>query len=99
MSDTMLALLADALLETIWMAGFAAILALAFGTPLGLALGITAPEGPIPRARLNRGLRMLVNVLRSIPFVLLMLALIPVTRYLVGSGAGPWAALLPLSVA
>lgn len=61
-------------------------------------LTVTSPAGLLPRPRFNKGLSITVNVFRAIPFIILLVALLPVTRVLAGTTLGTWAAVVPLSV-
>ncbi len=68
------------------------------GLPLGLALHNTAPGGLWARPALNRGVGAVVNAFRSMPFIILMVALIPLTRLIAGTSIGTTAAIVPLSI-
>ena len=98
MSQTMLLLLADATLETVYMVFVSTVIALLFGLPLGIILCITRPGNIFEHRILHRALAWIVNVTRSIPFVILMIAVIPFTRFVVGSSIGTNAAIVPLSL-
>ncbi len=69
------------------------------GLPLGLALHNTAPGGLWESRGLNRGVGAVVNAFRSLPFIILMVALIPLTRLIAGTSIGTTAAIVPLSIA
>jgi D-methionine transport system permease protein len=69
------------------------------GIPLGVLLYITQPHGIWPHRSLNAALGWIVNIGRSIPFIILMVALIPLTRLVVGIAIGPRGVMLPLVVA
>lgn len=69
------------------------------GIPLALFLVITAPNGLRPAPILNRIVGTIINIFRSIPFIILLVALIPVTRFLVGTSIGTEAAIVPLTIA
>ncbi len=73
--------------------------ALLLGTPVGVLLHISAPEGLAPRPVLSSTVGWLVNTVRSFPFVILLIAIIPLTRLIVGRAIGPVAASVPLSIA
>ena len=87
-----------ALGETLLMTASACAVVFATGLTLALVLTITAPGGLAPRRRLHRTLSVLVNMFRSIPFIILLVAMLPVTRMIVGTTMGTWAAVVPLSV-
>jgi ABC-type methionine transport system permease subunit len=92
-------LLAQGLWETLQMVLVSTAAAVALGTPLGVLLIITSPGHLWPHRLLNRTLSGLVNVGRSLPFIILLVAIIPFTRLLVGTSIGTAAAIVPLSVA
>ncbi|MDI3281109.1 MAG: methionine ABC transporter permease [Bacillota bacterium] len=81
------------------MVGFSTILATLGGLPLGVLLVVTAEGHILSHPLLNRILGSLVNVGRSIPFIILMVAIIPFTRLVVGTSIGTSAAMVPLTVA
>lgn len=98
-----MSLLLDRLLQGTWdtlvMIGASSLITLLLGIPLALFL-VTSTRGGIFEARwANGAIGSVVNVLRSIPFLILMVALIPFTRLIVGTSYGVWAAVVPLSVA
>jgi D-methionine transport system permease protein len=92
-------LLIDAGLETALMVLTAAAVAVALGLPLALGLVLTARHGLAPSAWINRPLGLLINAVRSVPFIILMVAIIPLTRLLAGSSIGTAAAIVPLALA
>ncbi|WAM27479.1 methionine ABC transporter permease [Myxococcus sp. NMCA1] len=85
--------------ETLYMTSVAAALVLLAGLPLGVLLVVTDRGGLWERPVLNRVLGTLVNVGRSVPFIILMVAIVPLTRLLVGTTIGTTAAIVPLVVA
>jgi D-methionine transport system permease protein len=85
--------------ETLYMTSVAAVLVLLAGLPLGVLLVITDRGGLWERPALGRVLGTLVNVGRSVPFIILMVAIVPLTRVLVGTTIGTTAAIVPLVVA
>ncbi|HEY9639449.1 MAG TPA: methionine ABC transporter permease [Coleofasciculaceae cyanobacterium] len=87
-----------ATLETFYMVSISAVLATLFGLPLGLLLVITAPKGFLANPTLHQGLGAIVNVGRSLPFIILLVAIIPLTRTIVGTTIGSTAALVPLTL-
>ncbi|WP_426757041.1 methionine ABC transporter permease [Myxococcus sp. Y35] len=92
-------MLGVATVETLYMTSVAAVLVVLAGLPLGILLVITDRGGLWERPALNRVLGTLVNVGRSIPFIILMVAIVPLTRLLVGTTIGTTAAIVPLVVA
>jgi D-methionine transport system permease protein len=99
MSPAMLELLWRSFLETLIMTGAAGAISLAFGLPLGLLLVATDKGGIWERPAINRVLGGLVNAARSVPFIILLVAVIPLTRVIVGTSIGVAAAIVPLSLA
>lgn len=85
--------------ETLTMVSVSALIVLFIGLPLAVLLVTTAPGGIYEAARLNRVLGAVINMFRSTPFIILMVALIPFTRLVVGTTIGVWAAAVPLTVA
>lgn len=99
MSQDMIELLVKALWETTYMVAVSAAIAALLGIPLGVVL-ITTDKGHImENLPLNRILGAIVNAARSTPFIILMVAIIPLTRLLVGTSIGTDAAIVPLSIA
>lgn len=99
MSQTTLSLLFDASLATIYMVIASSLIATLVGLPLGIVLYVTRKGNILPHATLNHVLEGIVNVTRSIPFIILMIAVIPFTRALTGTSIGTNAAIVPLSLA
>jgi D-methionine transport system permease protein len=94
-----LELLWPALIETVYMVSVSALFTVAVGLPLGVLLVITSPDHITPSPALNRVLGAIVNVGRSLPFIILLVAILPFTRLIVGTTLGPTAAIVPLTVA
>ena len=99
MSADMLPLLAKALGETVYMVVVSMIVASLIGIPLGVLLATTAKGQILECMPLNRAIGAVVNALRSIPFIILMVAIIPFTRFIVGTSIGTTAAMVPLVLA
>ena len=97
--DTYGLLLAQGTWDTIVMTGVSTLFAYIIGVPLGVALIVTAPNGLKPHRVLNSVLGWIVNIGRSIPFIILLVALIPFTRWIVGTSLGVPGAIVPLVVA
>jgi D-methionine transport system permease protein len=91
--------LPEAIVETLQMVGISAVVTVLIGLPLGVFLHVSAPGGLRPMPVLNRILSdVIVNITRSIPFAILMVALIPLARTLTGTSLGPIAASVSLSI-
>ncbi|WP_198193466.1 MULTISPECIES: methionine ABC transporter permease [Commensalibacter] len=85
--------------QTLEMTLACGLLTLTGGLPLAFFLVITAPDGLRPAPICNRSIGFIINIFRSIPFIILLVALIPVTRFLVGTAIGTTAAIVPLTIA
>lgn len=85
--------------ETLYMVSVSGLLAMLFGLPLGVLLFSTRQANLLPWPLFNKSLSLIINMARSIPFIILMLAIIPVTRFIVGTSIGTSAAIVPLSLA
>ena len=99
MSPVMLELFIRSLWETVVMTTASGLISLALGLPLGLALVATDRGGIAEHLWINRVLGAVVNGFRSVPFIILLVALIPVTRLIAGTSIGTAAAIVPLSIA
>lgn len=99
MSTLPLEVLASATAETLIMVGIASLLAALIGLPLGLILRVTAPRHLAPQPLVHHLLGLVVNAARSTPFIILLVAVIPLTRALVGTAIGTTAAIVPLALA
>ncbi len=99
MSASLIALLYDATLQTLYMVAVSALLGTACGLPLGVFLA-TSQRGELLSAPIwNRVLGLVVNATRSIPFIILVVAIIPFTRLVAGTSIGTTAAIVPLTIA
>jgi len=94
-----LPLLSKALGETIYMVVVSMAIASAIGVPLGVLLHTTAKGQILENIVVNQTVGSVVNAVRSIPFIILMVAIIPLTRFIVGSAIGTTAAIVPLVIA
>ena len=99
MSPVMLELFIRSFWETVVMTVASGAISLVAGLPLGLALVATAKGGIAENRAVNLVLGAIVNGFRSVPFIILLVALIPVTRFIVGTAIGMWAAIVPLAIA
>ena len=99
MSADLLPLLSKALGETVYMVVVSMVLSTAVGVPLGVLLHTTAKGGILESPALNKSIGAVVNAIRSIPFIILLVAIIPFTRLLIGAAIGTTAAMVPLVIA
>ncbi|MDB5954670.1 methionine ABC transporter permease [Ramlibacter sp.] len=98
-SPEMLALFAGSLWETLVMVGLSGLAGALIGIPLGVLLRLTDRGGVLQNTGVNRVAGGIVNAVRSTPFIILLVAIIPLTRLLTGSSIGTAAAVVPLTVA
>lgn len=91
-------ILADATADTLVMVLISTLFAYLLGLPLGVILTLTQPRGICPNQTINRILGGLINIGRSIPFLILMIAIFPFTRLVVGTSVGVQGAIVPLVV-
>lgn len=99
MNDETVDLIWTATLETLRMVGIAMVITIPLGLLLGVLLLLTARGAPLQQPVVNRLLGLIVDVGRSVPFIILLVALIPFTRAVVGTTIGTTAAIVPLTVA
>lgn len=99
MSRLILDLLWNATVQTLEMVLASGLLAVAGGLPLAVLLVLTAPGGLYPLPWLSRTLGAVVDAVRAVPFIILLVLLIPFTRMVVGTALGTTAAIVPLSIA
>lgn len=92
-------LLWNATLETLYMVGASSLISILFGIPLGVLLLVTSKGYFFEHLAFYRILGAIVNALRSIPFIILMVAISPLTKFIVGSSIGTTAVIVPLVVA
>lgn len=96
--NDILQLLLTATGETLYMVLLAGLFTLLIGLPLGVLLFISRAGGLFPLPRLNRALGAVINLGRSLPFVVMLIALIPLTRLIVGTTLGSTAAVVPITI-
>ena len=93
-SNAVITMIGKGILETLYMTIFSSLIAYAIGLPLGVLLVSTDKDGIAPCVWLNRILGVVVNIVRSVPFVILLISLIPFTRFVIGTTIG-WKAVVP----
>ncbi|BDR59644.1 methionine ABC transporter permease [Xylocopilactobacillus apicola] len=82
--------------ESLYMIGVALVFAILLGIPLGVLLAETRKDGIIPNRPVYAILQTIINIVRSIPFIILLVAILPLTRLIVGNSIGTTAAIVPL---
>ncbi|AOA57982.1 methionine ABC transporter permease [Acinetobacter larvae] len=87
-----------AMQETLYMVFFAMLFGTIWGFIQAIILNVTRPKGILPNRVIYHALSPIVNALRSLPFIILLIAVIPLTKVLVGSSIGTWAAIVPLTI-
>ncbi|MCG2592722.1 ABC transporter permease [Ramlibacter sp. XY19] len=98
-TPAMLELFATSLWETLVMVGISGIAGSLVGIPVGVLLRLTDRGGVLQNGGVNRVVGGIVNALRSTPFIILLVAIIPLTRLITGSSIGTAAAVVPLTLA
>lgn len=96
--DDLWPLLLNGTLETIYMVGLAAFFTVLIGLPVGVLLFVSRSNGLAPMPKLNALLGAVINFGRSLPFIVLLIALIPFTRALIGTTLGSTAAVVPVTI-
>jgi D-methionine transport system permease protein len=86
------------LFETLYMTVLSTVLAYLLGLPLGVLLVTSEKNGILPMPKLNKVLNLIVNIVRSVPFLILMIAVIPFTRFIIGTTIGSTATAVPLVI-
>lgn len=99
MNSMMITLLWNATKETLYMVGVAVVVAELIGLPIGILLVVSEKGHILEQLSFNKILSLIVNIGRSIPFIILLVAIIPFTRIVVGTSIGTSAAIVPLIVA
>ena len=98
-ADIMSKLVVPAFAATVRMVLIAGILATFFGFIIGIVLVVTEKDGLYENVVVNRVLDIIVNIIRSFPFIILIVSIIPLTRLIVGTSIGEAAAIVPLTIA
>ncbi|MBB3966510.1 methionine ABC transporter permease [Rhizobium metallidurans] len=97
--DMIFNLLSKALMQTLQMVFVAGIVGSIIGLPIGVFLATSGKGELFPAPKTNRVLGLVVNAARSTPFIILVVAIVPLTRLLTGTSIGTWAAIVPLTIA
>lgn len=94
-----ISMLSTSTLETLYMVLFSTIFSLVLGFPIGILLVITREGNIYEMKKFNSILQVIINMLRSFPFIILMIVLFPLSRFVIGTTIGATAAIVPLSIA
>lgn len=97
--NAVIMMLVEGTFVTIYMTLVSTLLAYVLGLPMGIALVVTAPGGLRPNRIIYKALDVVVNIVRSIPFLILLILVIPLTRAIVGRSYGATATIVPLTLA
>lgn len=98
MKDDVLELLLTGLGETVYMVALSTLIAFVIGLPLGVILVATEKGGVLESPNINKGLGTVINVVRSFPTIILIVVLLPLARFIVGTTLGATAAIVPLAI-
>lgn len=98
-SEATISMIGRGILETLYMTFFSSLVAYIIGLPLGILLVVTDKEGISPSIPFNKVLGVVVNFIRSVPFVILLISVMPFTRLVVGTTIGPNAVVVSLIIA
>ena len=96
-NEATFSLLGKGILETLWMSFGTTLLAYVFGLPIGIFLVTSAKGGLKPHLFLNKIVGLMVNLMRSVPFLIMMIAVAPITKFLVDASIGSTAAMVGLT--
>lgn len=99
MTEKMIQLLITGIGETLYMVVISTVTAYVFGIPLGVIMYITDKKGICRNRVINLVVGVIINIIRSVPFLILLVAILPFTRLVVGTTIGPTATIVPLIVA
>lgn len=98
-SETVQRMIVKGIGETLYMTLFSTLLSYVLGLPMGIAMVVTAPDGIRPLHWFNKALDVLINLVRSLPFLILLIAVFPITRFITGTTIGSNATVVPLVLA
>lgn len=96
--DELWPMLLNGTLETVYMVALATLFTVLIGLPIGVLLYISRANGLLPMPKTNAVLGAIINLGRSLPFIVLLIALIPFTRLLIGTTLGSTAAVVPITI-
>lgn len=97
-SQAVMKMIGTGIIETLYMTILSTVLAYILGLPLGILIVVTDKDGIAPLVILNRIIGVIVNIFRSVPFIILLVALMSFTRMIIGTTLGPNALVVPLVI-
>ena len=98
MNERVIQMLVDGTIDTVYMTLVSTLFGYIIGLPVGVILTVSDKDGIKPNAVLYRILDVIINIMRSVPFLILLILLIPFTRFLVGKSYGTTATIVPLTI-
>lgn len=98
-NDQIIMMLLEGIKDTLYMTLTSTLIGYVIGLPMGILLTVTDKDGIHPNAAVYKVLDVIANLIRSVPFLILLIVLIPFTRFLIGRSYGPTATIVPLVIA
>ena len=98
-SEQIIMMLLEGIKDTLYMTLISTLIGYVIGLPMGILLTVTDKDGIHPNAAVYKVLDVIANLIRSVPFLILLIVLIPFTRFLIGRSYGPTATIVPLVIA
>lgn len=98
-NNQVITMLLEGIRDTLYMTLTSAVIGYVIGLPMGILLAVTGRDGIRPNAVIYKLLDVTANLIRSVPFLILLIVLIPFTRFVVGKSYGPTATIVPLVIA
>ncbi len=98
-SEQIIMMLLEGIRDTLYMTLTSTMIGYVIGLPMGILLTVTDKDGIHPNAAVYKVLDVIANLIRSVPFLILLIVLIPFTRFLIGRSYGPTATIVPLVIA
>lgn len=98
-NEQIIMMLLEGIKDTIYMTLTSTLIGYVIGLPMGILLTVTDKDGIHPNAAVYKVLDVIANLIRSVPFLILLIVLIPFTRFLIGRSYGPTATIVPLVIA
>ena len=98
-NEQIIMMLLEGIKDTLYMTLTSTLIGYVIGLPMGILLTVTDKDGIHPNAAVYKVLDVIANLIRSVPFLILLIVLIPFTRFLIGRSYGPTATIVPLVIA